>query len=101
MNGDGGFQYFHTGEVQFEVSGENRLPDVECAWVKFRACPDNKDWLFLGNHRVSEPDHVTDFDCGWPLEGGGETDWIPVCNLNLMSVYAREPEDRLFYMLVK
>lgn len=93
--------YFHTGEFVLSVLGQNILPDVECEKVKFRACPDNKDWVFLGNDRVSEPDEATDCDCGWPLDKGEETDWIEVSNLNLFSFWCREPGDRVFYKLVK
>ena len=95
-----GMEYFHTGEVTDGVSSI-RLPNIEARMVKLLADRKNKGPVYIGDRRVENPNNDTDCRCGWPIQPGEQTDWIPIENLGLIWMVCEWSGDKLYYMVVK
>ena len=90
------------GKVQNgEVSGSTTskaLPSVECSLVMIKAVASNAGEVYLGGGTVTVVNTTTDTTSGLELRPGDSTGWIPVSNLNVLSIICDAATDDITYL---
>jgi len=93
----GTFATIKTGELAGAITA-TRMPDITCYQVKFKALVNNDGNVYIGGEGVTVANGTTDTTSGWELDGGQETEWLRVDNLNVFYRICTNDTDDLVYM---
>lgn len=76
-----------TGEIAGSATVA-AMPAIAGKWVKFKANSDNGGNVYIGtNASLTKAAGTTTTTAGFELDAGQETDWLPVPNGSLASLY--------------
>lgn len=89
-----------TGELA-GVASATQLPDVPCRKVRFRANSANTGKVCIGVSGVTLQAGTTTTTAGFSLSASGDSDWIPVSNLNQLYRICTGTGDACTYIAVK
>lgn len=74
------------------------MPTLPCRLVRFKAAVSNAGNVYIGIAGVTVAAGTTTTTCGFELDAGDDTGWIPVNNLNEFYRICDNAEDDLTYM---
>lgn len=80
-------KYCNAGIVNGEIVGTTaatQLATVDCELVNIKAQNENLGNVYIGGSTVTAHLGTTNTTCGFQLNAGEETGWIPITNLNLL-----------------
>lgn len=93
-----------SGEIRGSTISE-KLPDVPCALVKFKARSSNSGSAFIGftsdTGGLTVPEGNNDTTSGFELAPGDDSGWIPIDNLNKFYRICNTDGDNLTYLALR
>lgn len=88
------------GEVSGSVTAK-QLPQVACKLVKIVALNDNAGNVYIGGAGVTVANGTTDATTGLQLDGGQDSGWIPVADLNELFIISDNAGDDITYLALR
>lgn len=90
---------YATGERAGSVAAV-QLATVAAKYVRLKARAGNVGAVWVGNaNTVTKGAGTTTTTCGFPLNPGDDSGWLPATNLNLFYVICDNAADHLTYMI--
>lgn len=94
---------WETGEIAGSATVAV-MPSVTGKWVRFKANSDNAGNVYIGtNSGLTKAAGTTTTTAGWELDAGDETDWLPLPDGTMASLYriCTNAGDDLTYIVTK
>lgn len=92
-------RYGGNGEIAGSATAA-QMPDIRCAWVKFKAEYGNAGRVYIGQSGVTKAAGTTTTTAGFELSQGEETDWLPCHNMKEFYRICDNAGDDLTYQIM-